>query len=65
MKIICPDHQGVVEVPGAPYINIKNVLIQDLVIECPVCDDEVIITGRFDYDENGQPSNINEQILLS
>ena len=57
MKIICPDHKGVIEVTGKPYVNIKNVLIEDLVIECPVCDDEVIINGRFDYDENGYPSN--------
>lgn len=57
MKIICPDHKGVVQVKGTPYVNIENVLLKDLVIECPVCDDEVIINGRFDFDENGQPSN--------
>ncbi|SKB83369.1 hypothetical protein [Daejeonella lutea] len=60
MKIICPDHKGVVEVTGAPYISVKNVLIEDLVIECPVCEDEVMITGRFDYDESGQPSKIKQ-----
>ena len=55
MKVLCPDHQGVVVVPGAPYVDIKGVLIEDLVIECPVCDDEVIINGKFDYDKNGNP----------
>ncbi len=53
---MCPDHQGIVEVTGTPYMNVKNVLIEDLVVECPVCDEEVIINGRFDYDEDGNPS---------
>jgi uncharacterized membrane protein len=56
MKVICPDHQGVVEVNGAPYTNVQNVVIEDLVVECPVCDEEVIINGNFNYDENGNPT---------
>ncbi|MGV3685565.1 MAG: hypothetical protein ACO1NS_08065 [Daejeonella sp.] len=58
MKIMCPEHQGIVEVTGTPYTNVKNVLFEDLVVECPVCDDEVIINGKFDYDENGNPSTM-------
>lgn len=56
MKVICPDHQGIVEVNGAPFTNVQNVVIEDLVVECPVCDEEVIINGNFNYDENGNPS---------
>ena len=55
MKLICPEHGGTIEVVGAHISNQKNYLIENLVAECPVCDDEVIINGVFDYDEHGIP----------
>jgi hypothetical protein len=58
MKIICPEHQGVIVVPGNPHINQKNVPINDMVVECPVCDEEVLVNGIFDYDEHGVPFEI-------
>lgn len=55
MKLICPEHGGTIEVVGAHISNEKDFLIENLVAECPVCGDEVIINGVFDYDENGIP----------
>lgn len=59
MKVICPEHEGTIEVIGAPIVNTKNLTISDLVIECPVCDEEVIINGVYDYDEAGLPLRID------
>lgn len=55
MKLICPEHGGTIEVVGTHISNKKDFVIENLVAECPVCDDEVIINGVFDYDENGIP----------
>jgi len=55
MKLICPEHGGTIEVVGAHISNTKNLKIENLVTECPVCDEEVIINGVFDYDEDGVP----------
>lgn len=55
MKVICPEHGGTIDVAGTHISNRKDLLIENLVMECPVCDDEVLINGIFDYDENGNP----------
>ncbi len=58
MKVFCPEHQGIVEVSGDVYANERNILIENLVVECPICNEEVMINGVFDYDENGIPSEV-------
>lgn len=55
MKVICPEHGGVIVVKGNPISNTKNVRFNNLVIECPICEEEVIINGMFDYDIEGKP----------
>lgn len=58
MKLICPEHGGTIEIVGAHISNIKDLKIENFVTECPVCDEEVIINGVFDYDEDGIPKQI-------
>ena len=36
----------------ATFFNEKNIAIKKIV-ECPVCDDEVLIDGLFDFDSEG------------
>ena len=55
MKLICPEHGGTIEVVGAHISNETDYVIENLVAVCPVCDDEVLINGVFDYDEEGTP----------
>ena len=55
MKIICPEHGGVLRLPII-YFNKRNVHLNNLVVECPVCDDEVLIDGFFDFDAKGMGS---------
>ena len=52
MKVICPEHHGIVRLPDT-YINKSNIVINNLVVDCPVCEDEVLIQGVFDFDETG------------
>ncbi len=59
MKLICPEHGGTIEVVGAHISNEKDLLIENLVAECPICEEEVIINGIFDYDEHGSPRQKN------
>lgn len=59
MKIICPEHGGTVEVVGEYIANKKDLVIENMVIECPVCEEEVMINGVFDYDEHGMPLQKN------
>lgn len=51
MKIICPDHNGLISIDMSVF-NEKNIHVMK-VVECPVCDDEVIINGHFDFDSEG------------
>ena len=52
MKIICPEHDGIIRL-NMNLFNEPNVVIKNLVVECPVCDDEVLIDGVFDFDAEG------------
>lgn len=56
MKVICPEHQGVIYTTGSPVLNNANFIINNLVVECPVCDVEVLIDGVYAYDSNGIPT---------
>jgi hypothetical protein len=58
MRVICPEHNGTVEVGGTHISNVKSFAINDMVVECPVCDEEVMINGVFDYDEQGVPVQV-------
>lgn len=51
MKIICPEHNGLIYVDASVY-NEKNIVITK-VVDCPVCDDLVLIKGVFDIDQEG------------
>ncbi|GEM_PF-1037668 len=51
MKIICPEHNGILRLP-VNYFNESDVVL-NIVVECPVCDDEVLIDGVFDFDAKG------------
>jgi hypothetical protein len=44
MEIICPGHGGSLYVAGNDFIR-EDGTIKTLVIECPVCDEEVLING--------------------
>ena len=57
MKIICPEHNGLIYVDASVY-NEKNIVISK-VVDCPVCDDLVLIKGVFDIDQEGlaKPAN--------
>jgi hypothetical protein len=43
MKILCPEHNGFINVPGNAVINALNSPLKMLVITCPVCEEEVLI----------------------
>jgi len=58
MRIICPEHQGEIYV-AENYLNTKNISLSNLVIECPVCDEEVLIDGVFDVDCEGVATRVN------
>ena len=51
MKIPCPEHHGLIYV-DQPVFNEKNRRI-NTVVECLVCDDEVIINGVYNFDAEG------------
>lgn len=51
MKIICPGHGGFIRLDENLFD--ATVEIKNLVVECPVCDDEVLIEGVFDFDAKG------------
>lgn len=51
MKIICPDHKGLIYV-DENIVDQKSIAIKQ-VVDCPVCDEEVLIEGVFDFDEEG------------
>lgn len=59
MKIVCPEHNGVIRLPEN-YIDAHSVAL-NTVVECPICDDEVLIHGVFDFDKEGigHPVNIS------
>ncbi|WP_423148366.1 hypothetical protein [Rubrolithibacter danxiaensis] len=52
MKIICPEHEGFIRL-NENYFNTMNIAISNVVIECPVCDEEVLIDGVFNFDPEG------------
>ncbi len=58
MKITCPEHNGLIYVDVSIF-NEKNILIRK-VVECPVCDDEVVINGIFDFDSEGLAVPVNQ-----
>ena len=57
MKITCPEHMGLIYV-DASFFSEKNIVIKKIV-ECPVCDDEVLIDGLFDFDSEGLAIAVN------
>lgn len=57
MTITCPEHQDVIYVPGN-YSNAKNIALKNLVVECPICEDEVLINGVFDFDADGRATPV-------
>lgn len=58
MKIICPEHRGLIHV-GISIFGEKNIRIKKIV-ECPVCDEEVLINGRFNFDAEGLAMPVSE-----
>lgn len=55
MRVICPEHQGIIYVPGDFSIgNIKN-----MVVECPVCNEQVLIDESC-VSEEMQPHDNNK-----
>jgi hypothetical protein len=58
MKVNCPEHMGLIYI-DLQFRNERDVLIRK-VVECPVCDDEVIIEGRFDIDSEGLAIPVEE-----
>jgi hypothetical protein len=44
MKIICPEHNGLIEVPDKLLIEALRKKVKSFVIHCVVCEDEVLIT---------------------
>jgi hypothetical protein len=58
MKINCPEHSGLIYV-NVSIFNEKNKLIKK-VVECPVCDDEVLISGLFDIDSEGLALQVSQ-----
>lgn len=52
MKVICPEHQGVIYVPGDFLPGNKN-----MVIECPVCNEQVLINDTHTFDSEKPPVN--------
>ena len=51
MKITCPEHSGLIYA-DLNFFNRKNVALRE-VLDCPVCDEEVLIDGVFDIDSEG------------
>jgi hypothetical protein len=60
MNIICPQHGGVVNVSGSSLSNTHNVSIINLIVECPVCEEEVLINGVFNFDRDGRPFKVDK-----
>jgi len=43
MKILCPEHQGLIEVPSKDLIDAFNSPVKILVVNCPICEENVLI----------------------
>jgi len=43
MKILCPQHNGLIEIPAKTITDASMGLLKILVINCPVCEEEVLI----------------------
>ncbi len=43
MKILCPEHNGMIEVPSKDIADAFNSPSKSLVLICPVCEEEVLI----------------------
>ncbi|WP_207426061.1 hypothetical protein [Pedobacter sp. SYSU D00535] len=61
MNVICPEHGGVIHISGKALTNRPNVSIINLVVECPVCEDEVLVSGVFNFDKEGNPYKVGEK----
>ncbi|MXV50569.1 hypothetical protein GS399_06250 [Pedobacter sp. HMF7647] len=42
MKIVCPEHDGIIEIPDDVFVNAVNSPLKQLVFTCPVCEDEIL-----------------------
>ncbi|MVN23196.1 hypothetical protein [Mucilaginibacter arboris] len=62
MRIICPEHGGIIRVAGKHLANIEKLRITNMVVECPVCEDEVIINGVFNFDHEGKPHMLKTKV---
>lgn len=47
MKILCPQHNGLIEVPTKTVADASIGLLKILVINCPVCEEEVLIQNTY------------------
>ena len=47
MEITCPEHGGIIYVPGNDSISAA---VKTLIIACPVCDEEVLINDVYHSD---------------
>lgn len=45
MKIICPGHNGLIDVPSKELSNSLNSPVKGFIFNCPICEDEVLITN--------------------
>lgn len=43
MKILCPEHNGLIEVPSKDIADAFNAPVKALVFNCPVCQEEVLV----------------------
>ena len=50
MEITCPEHGGIIYVPGNDSLSTSETA-KTLVIACPVCDEEVLISGADNSEE--------------
>lgn len=65
MKVHCPN-DGLVEVAkGLKTANSKNVIIRNMIVQCPSCGKRFIIEGTFNFDENDVAARVDERVFLA
>lgn len=59
MKITCPEHRGIIYVFGNES-TLKDGVVKNMVIECPVCDEEVLVNGESDPEADELPGAVRD-----
>ncbi len=55
MKILCPEHGGLIELPSKDIADAFNTPSKSLVFSCPVCQEEVLIRNIKLQEEDMHP----------